>query len=129
MAEGIPSGPWNLRMPVAYLIVALVPVVLLALAWKDWKLAAEEKNPIGLPGVITLAAQSVAVVALPALVVLTWFERTLDAHAPMNVVMIGLLFWLTATVSAAITAGQARRFALPAGLISLMLWGIWTAGA
>lgn len=94
MAEGIPSGPWNLRMPVAYLIVALVPVVLLALAWKDWKLAAEEKNPIGLPGVITLAAQSVAVVALPALVVLTWFERTLDAHAAMNVVMIGLLFWL-----------------------------------
>jgi hypothetical protein len=129
MPEAIPSGPWHLHLPVAYFVLALVPLVLLMLAWKDWKLAAEEKDPVGLAGVVTLAGQSLAATALPALVLLTWLRSSVDSHVAMSVVMWGCLFWLAATISAAVTLGRARRFTLPASLISLMLWGIWTLGA
>lgn len=126
--EGIPSGPWHLHVPFFYLLLTLVPVTLFALAWRDWRLAAAEGDAIGAMGAVTLAVQSVAALALPALVVLIWARPSVDMHAAMDIVFYGCVVWLITSVSAAVTAGRARRFTLPAGLISLMLWGIWTVG-
>lgn len=111
------------------LAVSLFPAGLVLLAWRDWKTATGETDPIGRVGTSILALETAAALALPPLALHLWRGALADLHVVEDIVLGGLSFWLIAIPVTAIWAGKARRYLISACVISFFICSLGAAGA
>ena len=109
------------------LLFSLFPLGLVLLAWRDWKTSPEGgKRPIT---TCVLAVESIAALALPAMLMRLRTGYLPNPTEAQRILVCGFLTWSIALLITAVAGGRGRRFTIPAGLISLMLYSLGAAGA